>query len=253
MIQNRKFNNTMQPTPDCDLGPPHKFILIVLLVVLAGVGVGYAQPPSPGFMGNSRGWTPLHKAVLSRQIERVKSLLASNADVNARDGIGATPMHVAAFLQSTNLMELLLANHADINATNKDGLTPLFITVQFSFSQYEHHREALELLLKNKADVGIRRLSDGWTSLHVAASYGLKDVAELLLANKADIESKDNQGRTPLFYAVSGRNRTLVELLLTEHADVNATDDKGETPLHWAVLARHEDIARSLREHGGHE
>jgi ankyrin repeat protein len=56
--------------------------------------------------------------------------------------------------------------------------------------------------------------------LHEAAYCGCKDVAALLLANKAE---------------------------------VNAKSSKGDTPLHWAVVSGHKDVAALLRQHGGQE
>ncbi|HXE42396.1 MAG TPA: ankyrin repeat domain-containing protein, partial [Candidatus Baltobacteraceae bacterium] len=114
-----------------------KYSLVVILVALAWGDVGFAQPPSPGFLENSVGWTPLHEAALRDQFVVSESLLASNAAVNAKDALGATPLHAAAFRGSSNIVELLLAHKAEVNATNNDGVTPLFITVQFQFE----HRE----------------------------------------------------------------------------------------------------------------
>jgi ankyrin repeat protein len=56
--------------------------------------------------------------------------------------------------------------------------------------------------------------------LHEAALFGNKGVAELLLANKAEVNAKANDG---------------------------------DTPWHYAVFNGHKDIAELLRQRGGHD
>ena len=64
-----------------------------------------------------------------------------------------------------------------------------------------------ELLLANKAEVNARD-NNGGTPLHLRRLNGHKDVAELLLANKADVNAKDNSDGTPLHEAASMATRT---------------------------------------------
>jgi ankyrin repeat protein len=45
----------------------------------------------------------------------------------------------------------------------------------------------------------------------------------------------------------------VAELLLANKADVNATNNNGETPLHLAALKGNKEVAELLRQHGGHE
>jgi ankyrin repeat protein len=78
-------------------------------------------------------------------------------------------------------------------------------------------------------------------------------VAELLLANKAEVNARDNNGATPLHYAAIGSHKDVVELLLANKAAVNARDKDGRTPLNYAVLKGIGAVAGSLRQHGGHE
>jgi ankyrin repeat protein len=51
------------------------------------------------------------------------------------------------------------------------------------------------------------------TPLHLAAFYDHQDMVELLLANKADINAKNNKGETPLRVAADKGKQNLVELL----------------------------------------
>ena len=115
--------------------------------------------------------------------------------------------------------------------------------------------EKAKALIKANPDLVFRHESDsGLTALQFAAQYGHKDVAELLLANKAEVEAKSNIGWTPLFYAVRGGHKEMVEMLLANKADVNAqAGNSGWTPLHEARLFRDDDLVDLLRRHGGHE
>jgi ankyrin repeat protein len=51
--------------------------------------------------------------------------------------------------------------------------------------------------------------------------------------------------------AAIAEHKDMVELLLANKADVNAKDKSGMTPLSW-VLAQ-KDMVVLLRQHGGHE
>ena len=86
-------------------------------------------------------------------------------------------------------------------------------------------------------------LGGDWTPLHVAAAYGRKEVAELLLANKADVNAKDKAGWSPLHWASCEGHKDVVELLLTKGANVNATNELGVTPLSYTASMDHKDVA----------
>ena len=78
----------------------------------------------------------------------------------------------------------------------------------------------------------------GGTPLHYAAWEGHKEVAELLLANGADVNAKTVGGWTPLHQAAwvdvigRGGHKEIVELLIAKGADLNAKDNRlRKTPL----------------------
>jgi ankyrin repeat protein len=78
-------------------------------------------------------------------------------------------------------------------------------------------------------------------------------MVKLLLANKADVNSKDRNGYTPLHNAAIDGQKEVVELLLANKADVNAKDNQGRTPLDLSVAIGHKNVTDLLRQHGGHE
>ena len=107
--------------------------------------------------------------------------------------------------------------------------------------------ETIRVLLKaNPELVNNRDNPVGWTPLHVAAQAGHKEVAELLLANRADVNAKDNRGMTPLHWAAQAGHKEVAELLLANKADVNAKTKVGWTPLHWAAERGHKEVAKLL-------
>jgi hypothetical protein len=93
----------------------------------------------------------------------------------------------------------------------------------------------------------------GLTPLHIAASWGRRDVAELLLAKKAEVSAKDNDGLMPFHTAVLRGHRDVAELLLASGAELNARDNHGNTSLAWAVHQGDQDMAEWLRQQGARE
>jgi ankyrin repeat protein len=94
---------------------------------------------------------------------------------------------------------------------------------------------AVKALLEDNPDLVFRKGGLGWTPLHVAAFTGQKDVAALLLANKAAVNARDKEGQTPLHWAAERGQKDVAALLLANKADVNAVDRDGWTPLHFVA------------------
>jgi ankyrin repeat protein len=65
------------------------------------------------------------------------------------------------------------------------------------------------------------------------------------------VNAKSNTGRTPLHWAAARGHKEVAELLIAEGADVNAKGDDGNTPLGTAILFKRTEIADLLRKHGG--
>ncbi|EFY90700.1 Pfs, NB-ARC and Ankyrin domain protein [Metarhizium acridum CQMa 102] len=73
-------------------------------------------------------------------------------------------------------------------------------------------------------------------------------VAFLLASDKGDLESRNNDERTPLSWAAEKGHEAVVELLLdTGRANVEAKDTVGQTPLSWAAQNEHETVVKMLQ------
>lgn len=91
-------------------------------------------------------------------------------------------------------------------------------------------------LLKDKPDLLEKKDSLGQTPLIVAVNHNKLEIAELLLANGANVNARDPKMHTPLILALSVYNHEKMErLLLAKGADVNLADGSGMTAVFYAV------------------
>jgi len=105
----------------------------------------------------------------------------------------------------------------------------------------------VQALLLDSPDLAFYRNKRGRMPLHAAAEGGHIDMVNLLLANKADVNAKSNDGSTPLFFAA---NKEVAGLLLANHADVNARSNAGDTPLLAAASAGRVEVVDLLLTQG---
>jgi ankyrin repeat protein len=88
--------------------------------------------------------------------------------------------------------------------------------------------------LKKGADVDARD-DEGKTALMEAAWRNHPELCVILVEKGADVNASDNNGNTPLMYAARDGNTKACLLLIEHGADMNATDKTFQrTPLRWA-------------------
>ena len=91
-------------------------------------------------------------------------------------------------------------------------------------------------------------------SIHDAAGEGNIEAVKQHIAAGTDVDAKlahDPGGITPLIVAAASGHKELAELLIANGADVNATDDGGKTPLDSVFGYLELEIVDLLRKHGG--
>jgi ankyrin repeat protein len=167
---------------------------------------------------------------------------AATPPISNSPDVSAEMMRAVADGDLNKVKALLQENPDLIFSKDKNGETPLLMAVSAG------HQDIAELLLANKADVNAKDDSSQ-TALHFAAQGDDTKMAALLLTKGADIHARDNQGNTPLLDAASNGNKNMAELLLTKGADIEAKDNSGCTPLIWAAIQGHRDVAEVLLAH----
>jgi len=206
---------------------------------------------------DDEGETLLYHAAAAGKADVVELLLAKGADPKAANDRGITPLYAAAQAGHPAALKALLARKADPNARTKDGDTPLHAAINHVPGTAIHPGcvEAVKLLIAAGADVNAKAKQDD-TPLHLAAKHGHRDIAELLLAAKADPNAKADPvayGETPLHRACVYDHQDVVELLLSKGADINAKDLQDRTPLARARHRKCHAVVEFLRGKGAAE
>lgn len=155
-------------------------------------------------------------AVMQRDTERLRALLARHADVNAPQPDGSTALHWAAYRGDAGTARELLAAGAHPNVRTGTGMTPLILACQSG------NAELVRELLEGGADVN-ETLDHGEMPLMMAARTGSVPVMQLLLAHGAKIDARERlRGTTALMWAAANSNVDAVQLLIRKGADIEA-------------------------------
>ena len=130
-----------------------------------------ADDPASVNTGDAWGFTALHGVVGEEHHDIAALLIASGADVNARNDDGVTPLHLVAW---PDMAERLLDHGADIEARTRQGQTPLHAAVE-----HPELVDIVEVLLLRGADPHAEDRR-GTTPLQVAEALGEQDKVALL-------------------------------------------------------------------------
>jgi cytohesin len=171
--------------------------------------------------------TLLHMAAANGNLAKVRSLLLSGAQINARDQFGCTPLHRAANKGHIEIVRLLLEQGADAYAEEYNGISALHL------ASFYGHLPAVSLLLQ-RTDINVQD-KDGYTPLFLATRSQNVQMIAVLISKGSDVNIKNKLGNTPLYEAVRRVNLNIVKLLCSKGADVNVQNIYGWPPLHFAA------------------
>ncbi len=184
---------------------------------------------------SSAGLTALMAASKKGRIDVVKKLLDQKVKIDAQGKDGVTALMLAADGNQLDIVNLLLKKNADPNVEDQRGWTALMNAV------YQGNANCVEALAARSREEVNR-------GLLVAALMGHKDTAKVLLDHGAEVDSRAEDGRTPLMLAANKGDNDLVSLLLQAGADPTLTDKSGATAGSLATAKGYKELAGRLQQ-----
>jgi|GEM_PF-1340247 len=116
----------------------------------------------------------IHVAANRGEIDKVREILLTSPDVDARDSFGGTALHAAMFQSNMEIVEELIAYGYDVNAQGTSNLyTPLHDAIWAS------NLDAVKILIENGADLTIEN-NRGLTPIEKAYQDEKTEIYELL-------------------------------------------------------------------------
>ena len=181
---------------------------------------------------------PLMLAIQNRDLAAAQAALERDASqaTEALPG-GLSPLMFALYNNARDIAELLMA------------FRPLDI---FEAAASNDGRRVAELVVADPSLLASHSV-DGWTPLHLAAFFGARESAFVLLGTGAalDAASTNPMANTPMHAAIAGAaGESLAPLLIAVGADVTYVGGSQVTALHLAASRGFEALCRVLLARG---
>ncbi|XP_065335878.1 uncharacterized protein LOC135936833 [Cloeon dipterum] len=183
---------------------------------------------------DNSGTTALHLAVKSKNVDMVKMLLESNADLTLTGMEGNNAIHYA--INSERMLRFIHEKNGSLlKQALKNESTLLHLAL--------HHNYVLEdsdkiykwiVEQEDDTDLNVKNASGDTPLLH-ACKHMIWSVAEMLLTRNVEVNVQDTEGKTAMHYAAEKGKLNLVKLMHEKGANFALTDDDGMNTLHSAT------------------
>lgn len=180
-------------------------------------------------------------AVGRPQSESIRLLLDAGAKVDARDKEAQqTALMIAVRENNAAAVRLLLDHGAEVNAATRVGQTPARRPPGAGGGSH-----GLGIVRSGWPERGYQEATPGgMTPLLYAARDGHAEIARVLIAAGAKVNTPDANNITPLLMAITNNQTDAANLLIDNGAEINTSDFWGRTPLWSAVEMRDIEYSR---------
>jgi len=174
------------------------------------------------------------------------ALLKAKADPNHKNKASGTALHEAAAIANAKCVSQLLYWKADPNIANEKGHTALMMAAATGTGVNEKDALAIVKQLVSKGANMEARDEDGRTALFLTAMAGHVPMVNALIGHKADKEATDKLNFTPLIASAAAGQIPVLEAFIKAKANLEATHQKGGTALHVSASSGQRDSVEML-------
>lgn len=220
--------------------------LQALKELIASEGAGAVEEREPN------GLPPIMRAIFEDQLDCLKLLLDSGADVSARDPEDWTALHVASAMDDLEAAEVILGTagkqHDMTKSVNMDGERPIDLAESIEMARLLLHADLAQLRVQQQTLSVQRSLSNEDEVLQLVQDHCEKHASSTAL----DDVLKANTCYDSLLHLAASKNYPHLVSYVTRHrlSSLEVRDKNGWTPLHTAAYYNSLDVAMLLVEQG---
>lgn len=212
-------------------------IILLLIIVPLIIAIKYSNLPS----------NLIHYYIRSNNTKKVELLIKLGVDVNKEHPKhNGSPIYWATYKNNYELIEFLIKNGADVNDVLLSAI-------------HSGNLDKAEYAIKKGADINRKIDSNyhkekGYSPLILAIALNNYDLAKYFIENGANLESRDNFGRTALHNAAilcfnPFKTDSFVDMLYNI-ANVNSKDNLGFTPLQHCAINHNIECVKAFIKNG---
>jgi len=184
---------------------------------------------------------PVHFSVLTMQHKMLALLIENGADIEVKFR-ELTPLHLAVLRSDFNCSKILIEKGANVEALTPDGNSALTLAITNGQGEYEKiielllekgakikngtntptelmalekgNLKVLKQIIRKGADYNIKVTDSKMSLLQMASIYGYSEIVKYILERNIEIDYKNLNGKTALYYSKKYGNNEVSEVLL---------------------------------------